>query len=168
MQFLKKILLCFECILFIFSLRFVQDVELAFSNILEVHELTVKLLGLIEDAVEMTADGSPHPLVGSCFEDLAEVQIKTKTLLLHELTKIQTSVRALGGVRNVCVCCVQEQAFDPYETLSQDILSKEFCQHFNNLMTRPTVALHFQVGTKHQLFLGSLEYCLTIVFQILF
>ncbi|KAL0178311.1 hypothetical protein M9458_027205, partial [Cirrhinus mrigala] len=49
-----------------------QDVELAFSNILEVHELTVKLLGLIEDAVEMTADGSPHPLVGSCFEDLAE------------------------------------------------------------------------------------------------
>ncbi|XP_059421875.1 son of sevenless homolog 2-like [Carassius carassius] len=86
-----------------------QDVELAFNNILEVHELTVKLLGLIEDAVEMTADGSPHPLVGSCFEDLAE-----------------------------------EQAFDPYETLSQDILSKEFCQHFNTLMSRPTVALYFQ------------------------
>uniref|UniRef100_A0A673N2H4 Son of sevenless homolog 2-like n=1 Tax=Sinocyclocheilus rhinocerous TaxID=307959 RepID=A0A673N2H4_9TELE len=83
--------------------------QLAFSNILEVHELTVKLLGLIEDAVEMTADGSPHPLVGSCFEDLAE-----------------------------------EQAFDPYETLSQDILSKEFCQHFNTLMSHPTVALYFQ------------------------
>lgn len=47
---------------------------MVFSNILEVHELTVKLLGLIEDAVEMTADGSPHPLVGSCFEDLAEVR----------------------------------------------------------------------------------------------
>uniref|UniRef100_A0A4W4ERB0 Son of sevenless homolog 2 (Drosophila) n=1 Tax=Electrophorus electricus TaxID=8005 RepID=A0A4W4ERB0_ELEEL len=86
-----------------------QDVEMVFSNILEVHELTVKLLGLIEDAVEMTADGSPHPLVGSCFEDLAE-----------------------------------EQAFDPYETLSQDILSKEYHDHFNNLMSRPTVALHFQ------------------------
>lgn len=50
-----------------------QDVEVVFSNILDIHELTVKLLGLIEDAVEMTADGSPHPLVGSCFEDLAEV-----------------------------------------------------------------------------------------------
>lgn len=50
-----------------------QDVEVIFSNILDIHELTVKLLGLIEDAVEMTADGSPHPLVGSCFEDLAEV-----------------------------------------------------------------------------------------------
>ena len=52
----------------------VQDVEVIFSNILDIHELTVKLLGLIEDAVEMTADGSPHPLVGSCFEDLAEVR----------------------------------------------------------------------------------------------
>ncbi|XP_076156775.1 son of sevenless homolog 2 [Alosa pseudoharengus] len=86
-----------------------QDVEVVFSNILDIHELTVKLLGLIEDAVEMTADGSPHPLVGSCFEDLAE-----------------------------------EQAFDPYETLSQDILSREFQEHLNGLMARPTVALHFQ------------------------
>uniref|UniRef100_A0A8C8BY30 Son of sevenless homolog 2 (Drosophila) n=1 Tax=Oncorhynchus tshawytscha TaxID=74940 RepID=A0A8C8BY30_ONCTS len=49
-----------------------QDVEVIFSNISDIHELTVKLLGLIEDAVEMTADTSPHPLVGSCFEDLAE------------------------------------------------------------------------------------------------
>uniref|UniRef100_G3PDD9 Son of sevenless homolog 2 (Drosophila) n=1 Tax=Gasterosteus aculeatus aculeatus TaxID=481459 RepID=G3PDD9_GASAC len=83
-----------------------QDVEVIFSNILDIHELTVKLLGLIEDAVEMTADGSPHPLVGSCFEDLAE-----------------------------------EQAFDPYETLSQDILSKDFHEHFNNLMARSTAVL---------------------------
>lgn len=45
-----------------------------FSNILDIHELTVKLLGLMEDTVEMTDESSPHPLVGSCFEDLAEVQ----------------------------------------------------------------------------------------------
>uniref|UniRef100_A0AAQ5XSI3 Son of sevenless homolog 2 (Drosophila) n=1 Tax=Amphiprion ocellaris TaxID=80972 RepID=A0AAQ5XSI3_AMPOC len=83
--------------------------QVIFSNILDIHELTMKLLGLIEDAVEMTADGSPHPLVGSCFEDLAE-----------------------------------EQAFDPYETLSQDILSRDFHEHFNNLMARPTVGLYFQ------------------------
>eukprot|EP00064_Thunnus_orientalis_P014775 superscaffoldBa00002621_g14822 len=86
-----------------------QDAEVIFTNILDIHELSVKLLGLIEDAVEMTADGSPHPLVGSCFEDLAE-----------------------------------EQAFDPYETLSQDILSKDFHEHFNNLMARPTAGLYFQ------------------------
>uniref|UniRef100_A0AAQ4QAX1 Son of sevenless homolog 1 (Drosophila) n=1 Tax=Gasterosteus aculeatus aculeatus TaxID=481459 RepID=A0AAQ4QAX1_GASAC len=46
--------------------------SLIFSRILDVHEVTVKLLGLIEDTVEMTDEGSPHPLVGSCFEDLAE------------------------------------------------------------------------------------------------
>ncbi|XP_059842402.1 son of sevenless homolog 1 isoform X1 [Hemitrygon akajei] len=49
-----------------------NDVETIFSRIMDIHELTVKLLGLIEDTVEMTDEGSPHPLVGSCFEDLAE------------------------------------------------------------------------------------------------
>lgn len=44
-----------------------------FSRIVDIHEVTVKLLGLLEDTVEMTDEGSPHPLVGSCFEDLAEV-----------------------------------------------------------------------------------------------
>lgn len=45
-----------------------------FSRIVDIHEVTVKLLGLVEDTVEMTDEGSPHPLVGSCFEDLAEVR----------------------------------------------------------------------------------------------
>ncbi|KAJ8289687.1 hypothetical protein GJAV_G00004160 [Gymnothorax javanicus] len=100
-----------------------HDVEEIFSNILDIHELTVKLLGLIEDAVEMTADGSPHPLVGSCFEDLAE-----------------------------------EQAFDPYETLSQDILSRQFHEHFNSLMARPAVALHFK--STGEGFMEAVQYVL--------
>uniref|UniRef100_A0A4W5NN48 Son of sevenless homolog 2 (Drosophila) n=1 Tax=Hucho hucho TaxID=62062 RepID=A0A4W5NN48_9TELE len=103
-NFLTDVLRCFTSLPL-----YLQDVEVIFSNILDIHELTVKLLGLIEDAVEMTADGSPHPLVGSCFEDLAE-----------------------------------EQAFDPYETLSQDILSRQFHEHFSSLMARPTVGLYFQ------------------------
>ncbi|XP_029454227.1 son of sevenless homolog 2 isoform X2 [Rhinatrema bivittatum] len=86
-----------------------QDIDVIFSNILDIHELTAKLLGLIEDTVEMTDESSPHPLVGSCFEDLAE-----------------------------------EQAFDPYETLSQDILSPQFQEYFNSLMAKPAVALYFQ------------------------
>ncbi|XP_030273648.1 son of sevenless homolog 1-like isoform X1 [Sparus aurata] len=49
-----------------------HDVDSIFSRIVDIHEVTVKLLGLIEDTVEMTDEGSPHPLVGSCFEDLAE------------------------------------------------------------------------------------------------
>lgn len=40
---------------------------------------------------------------------------------------------------------LQEQAFDPYETLSQDILSKDFHEHFDNLMARSTAGLYFQV-----------------------
>ncbi|XP_038144134.1 son of sevenless homolog 1-like isoform X2 [Cyprinodon tularosa] len=49
-----------------------HDVDSIFSRIVDIHEVTVKLLGLLEDTVEMTDEGSPHPLVGSCFEDLAE------------------------------------------------------------------------------------------------
>lgn len=40
----------------------------------------------------------------------------------------------------------QEQAFDPYETMSQDILSRDFQEHFNNLMARSTAGLYFQVS----------------------
>ncbi|KAG5857837.1 hypothetical protein ANANG_G00023620 [Anguilla anguilla] len=112
-----------EAFLFNGKLFTAHDVEVIFSNILDIHELTVKLLGLIEDAVEMTADGSPHPLVGSCFEDLAE-----------------------------------EQAFDPYETLSQDILSRQFQEHFNSLMARPSVALHFQSFAEG--FMEAVQYVL--------
>ncbi|XP_072285052.1 son of sevenless homolog 2 [Pyxicephalus adspersus] len=86
-----------------------NEIEIIFSNILDIHELTVKLLGLIEDTVEMTDESSPHPLVGSCFEDLAE-----------------------------------EQALDPYETLSQDILATQFQEHFNHLMAKPNIPLYFQ------------------------
>ncbi|XP_042193902.1 son of sevenless homolog 2 isoform X2 [Callorhinchus milii] len=86
-----------------------RDIEVIFSNILDIHELTVKLLGLMEDTVEMTDESSPHPLVGSCFEDLAE-----------------------------------EQVFDPYEICAQDILSSQFHEHFNNLMSRPAVAFYLQ------------------------
>lgn len=61
-----------------------QDVENIFSRIVDIHELSVKLLGHIEDTVEMTDEGSPHPLVGSCFEDLAEVSTLPTETNLHE------------------------------------------------------------------------------------
>lgn len=46
--------------------------------------------------------------------------------------------------------CEQEQAFDPYETMSQDILSKDFHEHFSNLMARPTAGLYFQVRVSYR------------------
>ncbi|XP_062868530.1 son of sevenless homolog 1 isoform X2 [Trichomycterus rosablanca] len=39
-----------------------DDVENIFSRIVDIHEVTLKLLGLIEDTVEMTDEGSPHSL----------------------------------------------------------------------------------------------------------
>lgn len=42
----------------------------------------MKLLGLIEDTVEMTDESSPHPLAGSCFEDLAEVSLQNYFIIL--------------------------------------------------------------------------------------
>lgn len=100
-----------KCDFFFLSFCVFQDVEVIFSNILDIHELTVKLLGLIEDAVEMTADGSPHPLVGSCFEDLAEVQrlfiyfphthvsVFTSSHVTPMLTPILVSVTIGAGLR---------------------------------------------------------------------
>ena len=57
-----------------------NDVENTFGHIVDIQEPHGKLLGHIEDTVEMTDEGSPHPLVGSCFEDLAEVS----TLIIHQ------------------------------------------------------------------------------------
>ncbi|XP_039251718.2 son of sevenless homolog 1-like [Styela clava] len=48
-----------------------KDIEIIFSNVGDLAELAVKLIGLLEEAVEMTDESCPVPLVGSCFEDLA-------------------------------------------------------------------------------------------------
>ena len=57
-----------------------------FSRIVDIQEVTVKLLGLLEDTVEMTDEGNPHPLVGSCFEDLAEVGPEVMLLPMRPIT----------------------------------------------------------------------------------
>lgn len=49
----------------------IQDLEVIFSNILDIYDFTAKLLSSVEDQVEM-AQGEA-PLVGTCFTDLTEV-----------------------------------------------------------------------------------------------
>ncbi|KAI8433174.1 hypothetical protein MSG28_015267 [Choristoneura fumiferana] len=44
-----------------------QTISLIFGNIVDIYELTVTLLGNLEDAIEMSQD-SPTPYIGSCFE----------------------------------------------------------------------------------------------------
>lgn len=98
----------------------------------------MKLLGLIEDTVEMTDEGSPHPLVGSCFEDLAEVS--------------GTSIYPSAGwsLSPDVSCDWQELAFDPYETYTQDVLRSGFHEHFLSQVSKPGAAFHLQVGPAHQ------------------
>ncbi|XP_052738990.1 protein son of sevenless isoform X3 [Bicyclus anynana] len=50
-----------------------RAISLIFGNIVDIYELTVMLLGNLEDAMEIAQD-SPTPYVGSCFEELAEVE----------------------------------------------------------------------------------------------
>ncbi|XP_075988594.1 son of sevenless guanine nucleotide exchange factor isoform X2 [Anticarsia gemmatalis] len=50
-----------------------RAISLIFANIVDIYELTVTLLGNLEDAMEMSQD-SPTPYIGSCFEELAEVE----------------------------------------------------------------------------------------------
>ncbi|XP_051162718.1 protein son of sevenless isoform X1 [Leptopilina boulardi] len=54
--------------------RFTRDrseIEILFSNIMDIYEMTVTLLGSLEDIMEITEE-KQTPTVGSCFEELAE------------------------------------------------------------------------------------------------
>lgn len=48
-----------------------QELDIVFSNIMDIYEFTVTLLGSIEDTIEMTEENQT-PTIGSCFEELAE------------------------------------------------------------------------------------------------
>ena len=50
-----------------------QDLDVIFSNILDVEEFTSNIINSLEDALEM-AEENPLPNVGGIFEELAEVR----------------------------------------------------------------------------------------------
>ena len=50
-----------------------QDIDRIFSNISDIYEFSVTLLGLFEAAIEV-ADEGKQPAIGECFEEMAEVQ----------------------------------------------------------------------------------------------
>lgn len=45
-----------------------RELDPIFSNIFDIYELTVTLLGSLEDVIEMSQDQKTTPLIGSCFE----------------------------------------------------------------------------------------------------
>lgn len=52
----------------------VLKLDAMFCNITDIYELTVTLLGLVEDMLEMSEE-KQVPTIGSCFEELAEVTL---------------------------------------------------------------------------------------------
>jgi RhoGEF domain. len=50
-----------------------QELDAIFSNIMDIYELTVTLLGSLEDMLEIIEE-KQVPAIGSCFEELAEVR----------------------------------------------------------------------------------------------
>lgn len=52
-----------------------------FCNITDIYELTVTLLGLVEDMIEMSEE-KQIPTIGCCFEELAEVKLVAKAYVV--------------------------------------------------------------------------------------
>lgn len=61
----------FICFVLHLSITF-QDLDVIFSNILDIYEFTANLLSSVEEQVELAENAKP--LVGICFQDMAEVR----------------------------------------------------------------------------------------------
>ena len=67
-----------------------KELEPIFSHILDIYEVTVTLLGSLEDVIEMSQEQS-IPCVGSCFEELAEAEeFDVYTKYAQEVTSQQS------------------------------------------------------------------------------
>ncbi|XP_066255884.1 protein son of sevenless isoform X1 [Euwallacea similis] len=85
-----------------------KDIELIFSNIMDIYELTYTLTGSLEDVMEMAQEQMPY--IGTCFEELAEAKefdvyckygrdvtsITCRQTLLELLSKQQATLNTAG------------------------------------------------------------------------
>jgi son of sevenless len=74
-----------------------RELDPIFFNITEIYELTVTLLGSLEDVIEMSQEQST-PCVGSCFEELAEAA--EFDVYIHYANKV-TSQQAKDALTNL-------------------------------------------------------------------
>ena len=55
------------------ELASITELDMIFSNVSDITELTITLIGSLEDTLEMAEDGAVTA-IGSCFEELAEAE----------------------------------------------------------------------------------------------
>lgn len=67
-----------------------RDLEPIFSNIIDIYEVNVTLLGSLEDVIEMSQEQNA-PCIGSCFEELAEAEeFDVYTKYAQEVTSLHS------------------------------------------------------------------------------
>ena len=69
----KKVIFIFRDRLAKHEIATTNELEAIFSNINDLIELTLTLIGSLEDNLEMAEEGKA-PAVGTCFEELAEAE----------------------------------------------------------------------------------------------
>lgn len=74
-----------------------KELDAIFSNIMDIYEVSVTLLGSLEDVIEMSQEQIP-PCIGSCFEELAEA---AEFDVYEKFAKDITSVEAKEALANL-------------------------------------------------------------------
>lgn len=133
-----------------------REVDLIFSNIIDIYELTYTLSGSLEDVIEMAQDQMPY--IGSCFEGTS---------------RFNGSVVYFFKTRNPSTELAEAAEFDVYAKYARDVTSPTCRDTLNALLSRPdkeaalfTAGQGMPLALKYYLpalLTGPVRHCLSYV-----